>query len=123
LIHSLFLVQGDPGAALSEAQKAVFADPASAYLRDNVALLAVQERHYDAALAMLSRVPSAPQDASEVSRLLRLRAVAQCLSGRSSGETGIRAATELAQKAIVLRPADVDNWRALAFVRSHVSAT
>lgn len=103
-------------AALSEAQKAVFAEPASSELRQNAAALALQEGYSGSALALLTRPSTSVQEASEVSKSLGLRAVAECVSGQG----GVEDALKLVQKAVRLNPGDTQTWRILAYVRSNV---
>jgi superkiller protein 3 len=118
-MHSItsFFCQDDPVAALFEAQRAVFAEPACSELRDNVASLAIQDGRFSSALAILSREATLLENASGVSRSLGLRAAAECI-GVGSGPKAVR----LAQKAIMLHPADPRNWRILAFVRCFVTS-
>lgn len=103
-------------AALSEAQKALFAEPASSELRQHAASLALQEGHPSSALAMLTRPSTSTQGTAEVSKSLGLCAIAECKSGRGNAEDS----KKLAQKAVKLNPGDPQTWKILAFLQSDI---
>lgn len=113
-------MQGDSTTALSTAQKAVFAEPARAEPRCDVASLTLQLGEPSSTLAILSGSSAQKDNDLDVVRAsLGLCAVAESLVG---GGEGPRLGLREAQRAIMLSPWEMQNWRVLAYVRGrHIS--
>lgn len=94
---------------MSVAQGAVFADPTHHQTRSQLATLLFQMDQSDLVLPVLSG-PST-ENLQESQTLLKLRAVGEALNTKGD-------AVRLAQRNIMIRPSDEDNWRILALARS-----
>jgi len=102
----------DPAKALSVAQSAVFADPTHHKTRSQLATLLFQMDQCDLVLPILSGLST--DNLQESQTLLKLRAVGEALNPQGD-------AVRLAQRNIMIRPSDKDNWRILALARSVTS--
>ncbi|EIW82901.1 TPR-like protein, partial [Coniophora puteana RWD-64-598 SS2] len=100
------VAQGNGERALQVAQKALHDEPSNVRVRGELALLFMQ---HDARQSALSLIPSG-SSLEEDQKILWLAAVAE------EGETTLR----IAQKAVMLGPGGVENWRSLAYVRACV---
>jgi len=100
----------DTEKALGIAQGAVFTDPTRHETRSQLATLLFQMQRYDSVLPVLSG-PST-ENLHESQGLLKLRAVGESLSTKTDW------AVRLAQKNIMLKPSNEDNWRILALARA-----
>ncbi|EIN11575.1 superkiller protein 3 SKI3 [Punctularia strigosozonata HHB-11173 SS5] len=101
------LGQNDVMGAISLAQAAVVAEPTRPELKRNLSVLTLQQGDYSAALALLPQ--SETETADESRKSTPLRAVAVTLAGEDNAE-----ARRLAQKAVMLSPADKRSWEVLA---------
>ncbi|GBE81379.1 Superkiller protein [Sparassis crispa] len=112
------LGQGDSTQALSVAQKAAYAEPSRPEIRRQLASLTLQQGESGAALAVIAGSSAARDDnLAQLRESLALHAVALSLSGHQ--DPGVNSeARKLAQKAIMLGPWDLHNWRALGYVES-----
>lgn len=102
--------QGDIVEALSQAQKAVVAEPSRQDARYALASLTLQSGEPSAARASLAGFDD---DIESSRKSLGLSAVAEAQSDRDSGS-----AKRLAQKAVMLSPWVRHNWEVLAYVQS-----
>jgi superkiller protein 3 len=95
---------------MSLVQHSVVAEPARPETKRDLAALNLQQGQYDAARALLKQ--HAEEEIEEARESSALRAVAAALGGGADGE-----ARRLAQKAVMLRPAERRNWKILALHR------
>ncbi|KAJ4468236.1 TPR-like protein [Lentinula aciculospora] len=113
--HSLG--QNDAKKALGVAQRAVFADPGRLETRNQMATLLFQTRQLDLIIPVLSGPFTENLLQNETS--LKLRAVAEALS--IDTKTDPRRAVQIAQKNIMIRPSDMDNWRILTIANASIN--
>jgi len=99
---------------LSEAQKAVYVEPARQDARRTLATLLLQCGEPAAARAVISQAGE-NSDIADLRASIGLRAVARALSG---DEEGLKAAWSLAQKGVMLAPWDRESWNVLAYIKS-----
>lgn len=90
----------------------MFADPTHHKTRSQLATLLFQMDQYDLVLPILSGIST--ENLQESQTLLKLRAVGDALNPKGD-------AIRLAQRNIMIRPSDKDNWRILALARSVTS--
>jgi superkiller protein 3 len=107
-LHSLALESEESEAALSILESAVQIRPTDPIARNRLAKALVATGRYDEASIILDGVTS--RDGQVFSEALRLKGVAQAVSGESSG-------LEAIQKSVVVRPWDEAGWEALAWTR------
>lgn len=97
----------------------MFAEPAQAEVRNDLAALCLRNGEHDAVLPILSS--SSTSDGSHEVDVIRasasVRAVAKAIQPEHP-EDGLR----LAQKGIMLTPWDSKNWLTLAYVRSQIAS-
>ena len=110
------LGQGDAKQAFSVAQKAVFAEPARADVRRELASLPLQIGDGAAALAILGGSAQTEGDLAQLRASFVQHAVALCLEIGNGGSA--TEALKLAQKGVMLSPWDKRGWEALAYIRS-----
>jgi thioredoxin-like negative regulator of GroEL len=107
------LLQGNLTAALSQAQKAVHAEPAREDARRALATLLLQCGEPAVARAVISQ--GRDSDIGDSRKSIGLRAVATALSG---DEKSLGEAWSMALKGVMLAPWDRRSWGVLAYVRS-----
>ena len=105
--------QGNIAAALSEAQRAVHAEPARENARRELATLLLQTREPAVARAVISQ--GRDGDIADLRQSIGLRAVAKALS---EDEESLKEAWSMAHKSVMLAPWDRKNWHVLAYVKS-----
>ncbi|KAJ3849717.1 superkiller protein 3 [Lentinula lateritia] len=117
LLIQHYLGQDDAEKALRVAQSAVYADPGRLEARNQMATLLFQMQQHRSIVSVLSG-PST-EYSLEIESTLKLRAVAEALSTHNKANKANRTrAVHLAQKNIMIRPSNADNWRILAIVDS-----
>jgi hypothetical protein len=99
---------------LSEAQKAVHAEPAREDARRTLATLLLQCGEPATARSVISQAGE-NSDIADLRASIGLRAVARALSG---DEEGLKEAWSLAQKGVMLAPWDRGSWNVLAYIKS-----
>lgn len=99
---------------MSEAQKAVYVEPAREDSRRTLATLLLQCGEPAAARAIISQAGE-NCDIADLRTSIGLRAVAWALSG---DEEGLKVAWSLAQKGVMLAPWDQGSWSVLAYIKS-----
>ncbi|KAH9058809.1 TPR-like protein [Lactarius vividus] len=107
------LGQGDVTAALSEAQRAVHAEPAREDARRELATLLLQTGEPAVARAVISQ--GRDSDIADLRQSIGLRAVAKA---HSEDEESLKEARSMAHKSVMLAPWDRRNWHILAYVKS-----
>ncbi|TDL26128.1 TPR-like protein [Rickenella mellea] len=118
LLSQHYLAQGDIKRASLLAQGLVHAEPSRDIARQELALLTLQEKQPAIAQALLSHSLSASLESSPGELHRSLRIVGTALASGSADEYETRTALKAAQKAVILAPWELDNWRGLAFVRT-----
>ncbi|KAJ3913647.1 superkiller protein 3 [Lentinula edodes] len=112
LLIQHYLGQDDAEKALRVAQSAVYADPGRLETRNQMAILLFQMQQHRSIVSVLSG-PSTEYSLENESTL-KLRAIAEALS--MDNKANHTRAVHLAQKNIMIRPSNADNWRILAIV-------
>ncbi|KAF8270248.1 TPR-like protein [Lactarius quietus] len=107
------LGQGNVTAALSEAQRALHAEPARENARRELATLLVQIG--EAAVARSIICQGRESDIADLRQSIGLRAVAKALS---DDDESLKQARCMAHKSVMLAPWDRTNWQVLAYVKS-----
>ncbi|KAI0268796.1 TPR-like protein [Gloeopeniophorella convolvens] len=114
LLEQHHLGQGNFTLALSEAQKAIHAEPSHGDARRALATLLLQGGEPAVARAVISQGPD--DDIANVRKSIGLRAVAKALA---KNEGSLKEACMLAHKAVMLAPWDHRSWDVLAYVKGH----
>ncbi|KAJ3899280.1 superkiller protein 3 [Lentinula edodes] len=112
LLIQHYLGQDNAEKALRVAQSAVYADPGRFETRNQMATLLFQMQQHQLIVSVLSG-PSTEYSLENESTL-KLRAIAEALS--MDNKANHARAVHLAQKNIMIRPSNADNWRILAIV-------
>ncbi|KIK67005.1 hypothetical protein GYMLUDRAFT_37036 [Collybiopsis luxurians FD-317 M1] len=113
LLMQHHLGQNEPEKALGVAQRAVFAGPARHETRNQMATLLFQMRRHDS-LPQVLFGPSS-ENLQEIEGSLKLRAVAETLN---TDKNSCLSAIRLAQKNLMMRPHNPENWGVLALARA-----
>ncbi|KAJ4000018.1 TPR-like protein [Lentinula boryana] len=108
------LRQDDAEKALSVAQSAVFTSPGEHKTRNQMATLLCQMQRHGPIVSVLSG-PST-ENLLENKTSLKLQAVAEAFSTDSKADR--TRAVHLAQKNVMLRPSDLDNWHVLTIANA-----
>lgn len=111
LLVQHYLGQNHIRKALAIAQKNVYMVPADVNARQALASLTLQAKQAGSTLGIVG-LPSC--EVGERSCLLRLQAVAQLTGASSSSKSPV----QLAQRAVMLSPSDIDGWKTLAYVQA-----
>lgn len=107
-LHSLSQSSDEPDAALSILESAVQIRPNDPIARNRLAKALIASGRYDEASAILNSIAS--RDGQVLSDSLRLKGVAQAVSGESHG-------LEAIQKSVLVRPWEEAGWESLAWTR------
>ena len=107
-LHSISENVDEPDVALSVLETAVQVRSTDPIARNRLAKALVATGRYEEANEILDGVMS--RDGQVLSEALRLKGVAQAVSGESSG-------LEAIQKAVVVRPWEAAGWESLAWTR------
>ncbi|KAH9083896.1 TPR-like protein [Lactarius deliciosus] len=113
ILRQHHLGQGDVTAALTEAQRAVHAEPARENARRELATLLLQTGKPAVARAVISQ--GRDSDIADLRQSIGLRAVAKA---HSEDEESLKEAWSMAHKSVILAPWDRRNWHVLAYVKS-----
>ncbi|KAI9449401.1 TPR-like protein [Lactarius psammicola] len=113
ILRQHHLGQGNTTAALSEAQRAVHAEPARENARRELATLLLQTGEPAVARAVISQ--GRDSDIADLRQSIGLRAVAKALS---EDEESLKEAWSMAHKSVMLAPWDRRNWHVLAYVKN-----
>ncbi|KAF9456626.1 TPR-like protein [Collybia nuda] len=116
LLTQNYLGQGAVYKAIGVIQSALFAEPARADVRNELARLMVQGREYAIAGAVLAGV-EASGDLEDNQSSLGLKAIARTLEMKWKINKEVIGLREV-QRAIMLNPSNISGWQALAYMYS-----